>query len=515
MPDWGTVATSSVVLGVGCVVSGFLTTASQQWAAHANTTGRHGSRMHTFDHSFFMQTFLFLGQLSCLGLHSIIRKVRGPQPPGDEEQEEPVGRVAAQMRARARHNQEGNRKQNPQAGNERSIEEELNHGAAVRVRARGREDKAANEVADNGPGKEHAADGEAIGGPVADIQVEETEEGLRQRRQREQREQMIREAGPRRGPRLARKMKPKDKKEYNKIIFLPCALCDFARTGLLFIGLRQTFPSSFIMLQGVGLLATCTLTVAFVGREKTVRKLQWVGASICAVGLAVIGLRDYVWGKDHTYDPYGIAAGDLLIVMAQLMTSIQVILEQRFVKKHDIDPLVAIGLEGMFGFILLIILLIPFYFVDVGAFNTLPKHRLEDPYDAFCQMQMDYSIIAAFLGSVLFWPLYYYCGLSITKHVNAVTRMGVDINIQMLTWAVYIMAQWQAFHASQILGFGVFIVGIIVFFLDADPIIARFQGWRERRREGNGENEPLNPTNPVIQDYGIQEQVQPRRNRPR
>lgn len=85
---------------------------------------------------------------------------------------------------------------------------------------------------------------------MADIQVEETEEGLRQRRQREQREQMIREAGPRRGPRLARKMKPKDKKEYNKIIFLPCALCDFARTGLLFIGLRQTFPSSFIMLQG-------------------------------------------------------------------------------------------------------------------------------------------------------------------------------------------------------------------------------------------------------------------------
>ncbi|XP_046563755.1 uncharacterized protein LOC124272599 [Haliotis rubra] len=346
MPNWRAVATSSVVLGVGCVLSGFLTTTSQQWAAHANTTGRPRSRLHTFDHSFFMQTFLFLGQLSCLGLHSIIRKIRGPQPAVEEDQV-PDGRVAAQRRARARNKMEENRKQNPQVRNERSIEEELVE-AAVDVRVRGREDKTVKDAAgEDVRGQVQAAGDGVIGGPVVGVQVEETEEGLRQRRQREQREQMIREAGPRRGPRLARKIKPKDKKEYNKIIFLPCALCDFARTGLLFIGLRQTFPSSFIMLQGVGLLATCTLTVAFVGREKTVRKLQWVGASICAVGLAVIGLRDYVWGKDNTYDPYGIAAGDLLIVMAQLMTSIQVILEQRFVKKHDIDPLVAVGLEGM------------------------------------------------------------------------------------------------------------------------------------------------------------------------
>ncbi len=52
------------------------------------------------------------------------------------------------------------------------------------------------------------------------------------------------------------------------------------------------------------------LTVAFVGREKTVKKLHWVGASISAVGLAVTGIVDYVWGHDHTYDPYGIAAGE-------------------------------------------------------------------------------------------------------------------------------------------------------------------------------------------------------------
>ena len=38
--------------------------------------------------------------------------------------------------------------------------------------------------------------------------------------------------------------------------------------------------------------------------------------------------------------------GDLLIVMAMIMTATQVILEERFVKKHNISPLLSVGIEG-------------------------------------------------------------------------------------------------------------------------------------------------------------------------
>lgn len=39
-------------------------------------------------------------------------------------------------------------------------------------------------------------------------------------------------------------------------------------------------------------------------------------------------------------------AGDLLIVMAQVIVAVQMVLEEKFVYKHDVHPLRAVGTEG-------------------------------------------------------------------------------------------------------------------------------------------------------------------------
>lgn len=41
--------------------------------------------------------------------------------------------------------------------------------------------------------------------------------------------------------------------------------------------------------------------------------------------------------------------GDLLIIMAQVIVAIQMVLEEKFVYKHDVHPLQAVGTEGMPG----------------------------------------------------------------------------------------------------------------------------------------------------------------------
>ena len=40
-------------------------------------------------------------------------------------------------------------------------------------------------------------------------------------------------------------------------------------------------------------------------------------------------------------------AGDLLIIMAQVIIAIQMVLEEKFVYKHNVHPLQAVGTEGM------------------------------------------------------------------------------------------------------------------------------------------------------------------------
>ena len=39
--------------------------------------------------------------------------------------------------------------------------------------------------------------------------------------------------------------------------------------------------------------------------------------------------------------------GDLLIIMAQIIVSIQMVLEEKFVYRHNVHPLRAVGTEGM------------------------------------------------------------------------------------------------------------------------------------------------------------------------
>ena len=38
--------------------------------------------------------------------------------------------------------------------------------------------------------------------------------------------------------------------------------------------------------------------------------------------------------------------GDLLIIMAQVIVAIQMVLEEKFVYKHNVHPLRAVGTEG-------------------------------------------------------------------------------------------------------------------------------------------------------------------------
>lgn len=38
--------------------------------------------------------------------------------------------------------------------------------------------------------------------------------------------------------------------------------------------------------------------------------------------------------------------GDLLIILAQIIAAVQMVLEEKFVYKHDVHPLRAVGTEG-------------------------------------------------------------------------------------------------------------------------------------------------------------------------
>ncbi|ESO91358.1 hypothetical protein LOTGIDRAFT_228808 [Lottia gigantea] len=275
--------------------------------------------------------------------------------------------------------------------------------------------------------------------------------------------------------------------KFNVYIFILPALFRYVATCLLYVGVRLTYSSSTILfkgslvhlqvkhllaylwilgrrlINGTILFFTSLLSVAFLGRNMNPR--MWVGVVISIAGLAVLGINDYIYQIKDEYDTNGIVAGDLLIVMAQIMFATQAVWEQRILTKYpNMSPLQCLGYEGLWGFCISFILAIPFSFVNAGAFSELPGHYLENPSDAFKQMKNSGVIVAIVVVVLLSNTIHYWFALIITKNYGATQRMMIDSIGFGVTWGVALLLKWEKFDIYIIPGFFLIGLGYILFF---------------------------------------------------
>ncbi len=147
------------------------------------------------------------------------------------------------------------------------------------------------------------------------------------------------------------------------------------------------------------MIFTGLLSVAFLGSKLQPHK--WAGIFLVVAGLATIGVCDFIYSDNTTNtDTNGIIAGDLFIMVGLVITSIQLVYEEKYVNKHNIPALKAIGWEGIFGFTILSLLLIPLYYIKVPQLSKDdPDHRLENVPDALHQIADNPVILAAVIGT--------------------------------------------------------------------------------------------------------------------
>ncbi|KAJ8391533.1 hypothetical protein AAFF_G00088550 [Aldrovandia affinis] len=275
---------------------------------------------------------------------------------------------------------------------------------------------------------------------------------------------------------------------FNRLLFLPPALCDMTATSIMYVALNMTSASSFQMLRGAVIIFTGLLSVAFLGRRLLAS--QWIGILITILGLVVVGLADFVSGqRDDDHKLSEVITGDLLIIMAQIIAAVQMVLEEKFVYKHDVHPLRAVGNEGLFGFVILSLLLVPMYFIPVGFTTSNPRGVLEDALDAFCQIGHNPMIILPLLGNTVSIAFFNFAGLSVTKEMSATTRMVLDSLRTVVIWAVSLAVGWEKFHGLQVLGFIVLLAGTGLYNGLHRPLLARLPCCRRMQEEEEEEEE--------------------------
>uniref|UniRef100_A0A5S6QLH3 EamA domain-containing protein n=1 Tax=Trichuris muris TaxID=70415 RepID=A0A5S6QLH3_TRIMR len=256
-----------------------------------------------------------------------------------------------------------------------------------------------------------------------------------------------------------------ERPKFNILIFLPATLCDMTATSIMYVGLTMTNASSFQMLRGATIIFTGIFSVAFLG---TALKLyKWLGMLLVLCGLVIVGLSDLLFAdaaSADSADPKRMISGDLLILIAQIIIALQMVYEQRFVNKYNAPPMLVVGLEGLFGFILMTVICVCFYFVKAQPpFTVDPEMRLENVPFAFRQIAANSLILLPILGLIVSIAFFNFAGISVTKEIDAPTRMVLDSVRVFFIWAVSLLAGWQHFVVMQLGGFFVLLFGMLIY----------------------------------------------------
>jgi len=249
--------------------------------------------------------------------------------------------------------------------------------------------------------------------------------------------------------------------DFSPFLLLLPACCDMTATSLMYIGLNFTYASSFQMLRGAVIVFTALLSVAFLRRFIIAK--AWLGIAFVICGLATVGISDVVFNSTTEYGPNMIITGDLIIVAAQIITAVQMVVEEKFVNKKDIHPLQAVGYEGLFGATILGLLLIPMYYIPAPGFSTNSRGVLEDALDGLYQMGHNSTLALAQIGSIFSIAFFNFFGLSVTKEFSATTRMVMDSVRTVVIWAVSLGVQWQTFSYLQVIGFVLLLLGTAIY----------------------------------------------------
>merc|ERR1712072_23365 len=160
-----------------------------------------------------------------------------------------------------------------------------------------------------------------------------------------------------------------DKKEaerYEKITWksaLICILpacCDLGGTTLSGIGLLFTSASVFQMLRGSIIFFTAALSVIFLKRK--LKAYQYIGACITVVGITLVGTSSMIGAKSKSDDSKAhslVLLGNILVVLSQLMSAVQMVVEEKFLKKHNLPPEFVVGCEGTFVALMMLCIVLP------------------------------------------------------------------------------------------------------------------------------------------------------------
>jgi len=193
------------------------------------------------------------------------------------------------------------------------------------------------------------------------------------------------------------RVRQKERKDFNPIIFLLPACCDMTGTSCMYVGLTLTHASVFQMLRGSVVIFTGVFSVVFLGRR--LYGFHWLGMALVLIGTLIVGITSL--SSSSGGGASNPAVGNTLIVAAQLVVAAQMCVEEKFVNGKNIPALQAVGFEGLWGSLVLSLVLVLMYHLPaIPGLGNAPSDKMEDSIDAITQLLHNQTLMLSVLGSI-------------------------------------------------------------------------------------------------------------------
>ena len=206
---------------------------------------------------------------------------------------------------------------------------------------------------------------------------------------------------------------------YNILIHL---LGDLIATTLMNVGLIYISASIYQMLRGSVVLFTGILSSIFLNRKHP--NYRWFALCTIFFGVAIVGLAGIIQdGKTSKVAIHGSPLGVFMVVLAQVFTAIQFVIEEKIMNRYNIPALKAVGLEGAFGLVTVFFCL-PILHFTLGI--TGPKGNFADIVTGFHQMFNNPQVWGSGIGIIFSIAFFNWFGLTVTRNISATSRSTID-----------------------------------------------------------------------------------------
>ncbi|GJE86894.1 DMT family transporter [Phanerochaete sordida] len=278
------------------------------------------------------------------------------------------------------------------------------------------------------------------------------------------------------------------------LLWLPAA-CDLTGTTLMNVGLLYTPVSIYQMTRGALVLFVGVLSVLFLSRRLWL--YQWLSLVTVMAGVSLVGfsgsmVKDAV--KDSSIQMFSALVGSAMngsdpsapvpppgpieepevtkvllgvffILFAQVFTATQFVVEEKIMSRYSVAPLVAVGYEGLFGALSIVILM-----------PLLPVLRPSLPPSAqpffdltrgLHQMLDTPTVLWSGVAIAISISLFNFFGLSVTRHVSATARSLTDTCRTLSIWIISLGLGWEKLvwpvSLLQVIGFTFLVYGTFLF----------------------------------------------------